>query len=124
MMKRSNAVRLVALLAATGHGWTDLHVESYTAEFARGMADDDAAEEAVRNVIREWTKPIRVPIGVVLSEYRREVERRALARPALPPSGAIPIQEGIAIAKRAYAEEQARRGRIPDSRHFERWAQG
>jgi hypothetical protein len=121
-MKLSDAARLVTILAATGHGWTDVHVETYAHEMAREMDDAAAAEVAVRRIVREWTKTARPPIGVIVAEYRREVERRNLERAGIGPAPAkVPYDDGIAIARQAYADERIRRGRRPDYEAFERW---
>ena len=73
-MKDSDAIRLAGMLAVTGHGWTDAHVEVYAAEFAAEMPDAVAGEAAVRAMIRTWDKPVRIPIGAIMAQYRVEVD--------------------------------------------------
>lgn len=122
-MKESDAIRLAGMLAVTGHGWTDAHVEVYAAEFAAEMADAVAGEAAVRAMIRTWDKPVRIPIGAILQQYRIEVERRAASAPrSISVGRVVPFSEGIQIAWRAYQAEARRLGKQPNRETFGQWA--
>lgn len=118
-MKAEEAIRLVGLLAATGHGWTDLHVEVYAAELAE-MDDHDCAEAAIRALVRSWDKPVRIPIGAIWSGYRSELDRK----PKLPPLPAsrerlLSPAEGIEVAWRAYQRDCSLAGKIPNRSLFD-----
>lgn len=104
-MKAEEAIRLTGLLAATGHGWTDIHVEIYAAELEQ-MADHDCAEAAIRSLIRSWDKPVRIPLGALWAEYHRQVERKPKLAP-LPShrERLLSPAEGIEVAWRAYQRE-------------------
>lgn len=120
-MQRSDAIRLVGLLVSVGHGWTDTHVESYTAELVR-LNDAEAAEAAIMRIIRTWDKPVRVPVGVILAEYqidagRRETEMRKLGRH----ENIVTFDEGIRLAWNAYRQAALDDGKMPDVRLFNRW---
>jgi hypothetical protein len=118
-MKESDAIRLAGMLAVTGHGWTDAHVEVYAAEFAAEMPDAVAGEAAVRAMIRSWDKPVRIPLGAILQQYRIEVERRAASAPRMISVGrVVSFEEGVEIAWRAYVAEAQRLGRQPNARLF------
>lgn len=121
-MTESDAYRLAGILAATGHGWTDLHIEVYADEF-QSWSDFDAAEAAIRRVIRGWEKPVRVPLGALHAEYLREVDRRASLLRPLDTGRVVPFAEGIEIARKAYHAEAHRTGRKPDSRLFARFVE-
>jgi len=117
-----DAIRLSGMLAATGHGWTDVHVEVYAAEL-QTLEDADAAEIVVRRLIRTWEKPVRIPIGVIVSEYGREVDRRASATRKLESGRVVPASQGLLVAWRAYAEEARANGREPDRARFGTFAE-
>ena len=121
-MNESDAIRLAGILAATGHGWTDLHVEVYSDEF-QSWSDFDAAETAVRRVIRGWEKPVRIPLGVLHAEYLREMDRRESMRRPIDTGRVVPFSEGIEIARKAYVVEAHRTGRTPDLRYFARFSE-
>ena len=119
-MRAEQAIRLVGILAATGHGWTDLHVEVYAAELG-DMEDADAAEAAIRSLVRTWDRPVRIPIGAIWSAYRSEVERKPKL-PALPASREriLSPAEGIEVAWRAYQREASLAGKQPNRSLFDR----
>jgi hypothetical protein len=119
-MRAEEAIRLVGMLAATGHGWTDLHVEVYASELG-DMEDAAAAERAIRSLVRTWDKPVRIPIGNIWNAYRVEVERK----PKLPPIPStreriLSPAEGIEVAWRAYQREASLAGKEPNRSLFDR----
>ena len=118
-MRAEEAIRLTGLLAATGHGWTDIHVEVYAAELEQ-MADHDCAETAVRSLIRTWDKPVRIPLGAIWAEYHRQTDRKP--KPVSLPAGReriLPPAEGIEVAWRAYQREASLRGKQPNRALFD-----
>lgn len=121
-MSPHDAIRLSGLLAATGHGWTDVHVEVYAAELAT-LEDADAAETVVRRLIRTWEKPVRIPIGVIVTEYGREIDRRSTPARALERGRVVPVSQGLQLAWRAYAAEARANGREPDRARFGAFAE-
>jgi hypothetical protein len=122
-MLMSESLRLVGLLAATGHGWTDIHVDVYSAEFAASIDDPECAEVAVRRIIHTWDKPIRIPIGVIIAEYRREVDRRAMTYRGISHAPTISAEEGMRLAWAAYQAEAERHGKRPNPDLFGKYAE-
>jgi hypothetical protein len=116
----SDAIRFAAMLAAIGHGWTDLHIDFYASEF-RQWDDVEAAEVVVRRAMRTWTKPIRVPFGELHQDYLREVARRSEPAPTLPSGSAMRVRDGMLIAWVAYQLEARRDGRTPNRALFEKY---
>lgn len=118
-MKTEEAIRLTGLLAATGHGWTDVHVEVYAAELEQ-MIDHDCAESAVRSLIRSWDKPVRIPLGAIWAEYHRQVDRKPKL-PVLPAhrERVLPPVEGVEVAWRAYQRDCAATGKHPNRARFD-----
>jgi hypothetical protein len=123
-MKESEAIRLAGMLAVTGHGWTDAHVEVYAAEFAAEMPDPVAGEAAVRAMIRTWDKPVRIPIGAIMAQYRVEVDKRAVSAPrAISVGRVLSFDEGIEVARRAYIAEARRTGNRASEMAFARFSE-
>lgn len=117
-MQTSDAIRLVGMLAATGHGWTDAHVDIYASEIA-SLSDLEAAEAAVARIIRTWEKPLRVPIATILSEYRRDAERRQNeARVLGKPERIVSREEGVRLAWQEYRRACMMDGKEPNQRLF------
>lgn len=123
-MQRSDAIRLVGLLAGAGHGWTDAHVEIYADELQQ-LDDALAAEDAVRRIIRTWDKPVRVPVATIIAEYRRDADRRATERRVLGrPENVVSVQEGIRLAWDSYRKACMLDGKEPNPSLFGRFMQG
>ena len=120
-MQRSDAIRLVGLLAGAGHRWTDAHVEIYADEMQQ-LEDAQAAEDAVRRIIRTWDKPVRVPVATIHSEYRRDADRRATERRVLGrPENIVDFDTGIRLAWEAYRKAAMMDGKEPNRALFYRW---
>ena len=116
-MTESEAIRLAGMLAAIGHGWTDLHIDMYAGEF-QSWDDADAAEVVIRRAIRTWNRAVRIPFGELHQDYLREVDRRAALRPGIPSGRVVPFERGVQIAWEAYEREARRTGREPNRALF------
>jgi hypothetical protein len=70
-------------------------------------------------MIRTWDKPVRIPIGAILQQYRVEVDKRAAsASRAISVGRVVPFDDGVQLAWRAYLDEARRTGNRANERAF------
>lgn len=94
---------LTVLMGGTTHGWDEASVRIYR-DTLRMYEDPVALAQACREVISNYGRTDKPPIGLIKTTYESVLRRRAATeRPALPePDGAIRPSEGLKIAQKAY----------------------
>jgi hypothetical protein len=89
------------------------------------MLDDyDTALHAAQIVMRSWKDTRRPPVALVLDAYQTEKQRRdqEVNRFAIGRGVVMPIDQGLAVAWRAYVAECQMQGREPNRQVFVGWA--
>jgi hypothetical protein len=122
-MQQTDALRIVGYLAGLSSGWSDDSIALYAAEVE--MLDDyDTALHAAQTVMRSWKDTRRPPVALVLESYNAEKQRRdrEVNRSAIGRGSVMPVDQGLAVAWRAYAEECNKQGRQPNRPMFAGWA--
>jgi len=122
-MQSSESLKIVGYLAGLSSGWSDDSVALYAAEIE--MLDDyDTALHAAQTVMRSWKDTRRPPVALVLEAYNAEKQRRdrEVNRFAIGRGVVMPIDQGLAVAWRAYVAECQMQGREPNRQVFVGWA--
>ena len=106
----------VGYLVGGTTGWNDEAVLVYVNELET-LSDSHALNSAIKKLVTTWTEARRPPIATVLEAYRSELAQKQTAPKQIEPNRrVVPFAEGVQIAQRAYEQECARLGRVPDTK--------
>jgi hypothetical protein len=122
-MQQTDALRIVGYLAGLSSGWSDDSIALYAAEI-ECLDDYDAGLHAAQTVMRSWKDTRRPPVALILDAYQAEKQRRdrEVNRFAIGRGVVMPVDEGLAVAWRAYVAECQMQGREPNRPMFAGWA--
>ncbi len=109
------AVEHIARLVLATTGWTDETSDATVDMMQRQWHDDDAAAEAINDVVESWVEVGRPPWAVLAQAYRRAIQRRAMNTLTISEASwtAIPWDQGMKVAYQFYCKEVRSQQRVP-----------